>query len=145
MRLISLFLSGTLWELTGRQIGTEARAMMNLGTATSTSYWTISEGYLGSLPPHTRRALCSTWLPCLLDADWRLRSDVMTASCLQGTCVAWAGLLFVFGGETSNPPPAHDQFASSRGVYPQTRIFDIAAVSRREASTPSTISQRGEL
>ena len=50
---------------------------------------------LGSLPPHTRfRVLCPTWLPCLLDADWCLRSDVMPGSCLQaGTSwiqeVAW--------------------------------------------------------
>ena len=53
------------------------------GAATSTSFWTISEGCLGSSPPHTRRALCSTWLPCLVDADWGLRSDLMTDSCLQ--------------------------------------------------------------
>ena len=30
------------------------------------------------IPPRTltRRALCSTWVPCVLDADWCLRSDV---------------------------------------------------------------------
>ena len=54
-------------------------------TATSTPSWTISEGYLGSVPHHTRRGLGSTWFPCLLDADWCLRSDVMTDSCLQAT------------------------------------------------------------
>ena len=54
--------------------------LRRLRTATSTSFWTISEGCLGLLPPHTRRGLCSTWLPCLLDADWCLRSDVMTDS-----------------------------------------------------------------
>ena len=53
-------------------------------TATSTSFWTLSEGCVGFLPPRTRCALCSTWLPCLSDADWCLRSDVMTGSCLQG-------------------------------------------------------------
>ena len=35
------------------------------------------------MPPHTRRVLCSTWLPCSLDADWCLRSDVVADSCLQ--------------------------------------------------------------
>ena len=45
-------------------------------TATSTSFWTTLEGYFSSWPPPTRRGLCSTWLPCLLDADWCLRSDV---------------------------------------------------------------------
>ena len=49
-------------------------------TRTSTSFWTISEGCLGSLSPHTRRVLCSTWLPCLLDACWCLRPDVTTNS-----------------------------------------------------------------
>ena len=53
------------------------------GTETWTSFWTISEGRPGSLPPHTRRVLCSTWLPCLLDAGWCLRSDVTTDSRLQ--------------------------------------------------------------
>ena len=53
------------------------------GTRASTSFWTIFPGHLGSLPPHTRRVLCFTWLPCLLDADWCLRSDVTTDSRLQ--------------------------------------------------------------
>ena len=61
----------------------EEKKLSKLCTATSTSFWTISEGCLGSSSPHTRRVLCSTWLPCLLDADWYLRSDVMTDSCLQ--------------------------------------------------------------
>ena len=34
-------------------------------------------------PTPTRCGPCSTWLPCLLDADWCLRSDVMTDSCPQ--------------------------------------------------------------
>ena len=42
------------------------------GTATSTSFWTISEGYLGSLSPHARCVLCSTGLPCLLCTYWML-------------------------------------------------------------------------
>ena len=33
------------------------------GTATSTPFGTISEGCLGSVSPHTRRGLGSTWLP----------------------------------------------------------------------------------
>ena len=37
-----------------------ARPRSVAGTATSTSFWTISEGCLGSLPPRTRRVLCST-------------------------------------------------------------------------------------
>ena len=32
-------------------------------TATSTPFGTISEGCLGSVSPHTRRGLGSTWLP----------------------------------------------------------------------------------
>ena len=50
----------------------------------------------------------------------------------MGTCVAWSGSIYVFGGETSTPPPANDRFSSLRGVYPQTRVFDVAAVSRRK-------------
>jgi len=34
------------------------------GTATSTSFWTISRAFLSSARPHTRRTLCSTWSPC---------------------------------------------------------------------------------
>ena len=52
----------------------------------STSFWTMSHGLHGYLPPHMRRVMCSTWAwcPCLLDAGWCLDSGVMTNSRLQG-------------------------------------------------------------
>ena len=50
------------------------------GTATSTSFWTISDGFISHIPCRTRRAMLSTWCPCLLDADRCLHSDAMTNS-----------------------------------------------------------------
>lgn len=38
---------------------------------------------LSSMPPHLRRVAYSTSFPCLLDANFCLRSDVMTNSRLQ--------------------------------------------------------------
>ena len=42
------------------------------GKAAWKSFWTVSEGRLGSLIPHTRRVLCSIWVPCLFPAYWML-------------------------------------------------------------------------
>ena len=53
-------------------------------TRTSTSFWTTSHAHLNPAPTLTRRAPCSTWWPCRLNADWCLRSDVMTNSRPQG-------------------------------------------------------------
>ena len=40
----------------------------------------FSRGHLLCVPPDTRRMLCSTSCPCLVDADWCSESDVVTDS-----------------------------------------------------------------
>ena len=45
-----------------------ARAFPN-GTATSTSFLTISRAFLSRVPPFTRRVICSTSRPCWSGAD----------------------------------------------------------------------------
>lgn len=51
----------------------------------STPFWIHSRAFPRPycIPPITRRVPCSTWWPCLREADWRLRSDLMTNSRLQ--------------------------------------------------------------
>ena len=39
--------------------------------------------FLSSVPSHTRRVMCSTKCPCLVDADWCLQSDGTTNARLQ--------------------------------------------------------------
>ena len=39
------------------------------GTRASTSFWRSPRGCLSSAPPHTRWVVCSTWWPCVWDAD----------------------------------------------------------------------------
>ena len=88
-------------------------------------FGTISEGCLGSSPPRTRRVLCSAWSPCLLDANWCLRSDVMTdprpqASTYSSTPCEDAGLLPVQGlRHHFGPFPTH--FAALGPTPPHTR------------------------
>ena len=48
------------------------------GTATSTLFGTFFTCFSAICHPRTRRGLCSTSCPYLLDADWCLRSDVTT-------------------------------------------------------------------
>ena len=56
-------------------------------SATSTSFRTIPRALLSSMLPHTRRATCPTWRPCLSAAGWCLQSDawpnspVLTRAC----------------------------------------------------------------
>ena len=50
---------------------------------TSTSFWARIPRIISSLPPCTRRAMCPTWLPWSSDADWCLRSDVVSNLGLQ--------------------------------------------------------------
>ncbi len=51
-----------------------------------------------------------------------------TASGMGSAFADSAGNLYVFGGETTRPPPANDHYATSLGVYPQTRIFNTSSV-----------------
>ena len=56
-------------------------------TMTSTSFWAFFfYVFLSTMSPQTRRVTCSTWCPCLSDADWRLQSDVVPNLCL----LTWA-------------------------------------------------------
>ena len=55
-------------------IASDADIIVEAGTTTSTSFWTVSHGFSSSPPPHTRRVM---WASCLslLDAYWRLPSE----------------------------------------------------------------------
>ena len=55
------------------------------GTATSTLFGTFFTCFSAICHPRTRRGLCSTSCPYLLDADWCLRSDVTTNLRLQAS------------------------------------------------------------
>ena len=65
------------------------RAISLSRTATSTSFWAISHRVthvvLAPMQHFTRRVIYPTECPCLLGADWRLRSDAMTDLRLQGS------------------------------------------------------------
>ena len=45
--------------------------------------WTTSRVFPSRAPALTRRAPCSAWWLCGWNADWCLRSDVVTNTCLQ--------------------------------------------------------------
>ena len=60
---------------------------------TSTSFWARVPRIIRSLPPCTRRAMCPTWLPWSSDADWCLRSDVVSNLGLQGPDVSYLDLV----------------------------------------------------
>ena len=53
------------------------------GTWASTSFWTISRVSLSPVPSLPRCAACSTWWPCVWNADWCLQSDGVTGFHLQ--------------------------------------------------------------
>ena len=46
-----------------------ARCQPRNGTATSTSFLTISHADLSDVPPYTRRVMCSTWCTAVSDPD----------------------------------------------------------------------------
>ena len=136
-----MVVGGSGWLVGGGTIG-----ILDLGLI-----WTISRAFLSSTLPYTCRMICSTWCPCLSDADWCLQSDVQDYVTRSDDVIVAASLeamgvprWLVTGGDgdvVKNPATAHTPHLS-RGSAARSMhrnyicAFESASLHPRAAALP---------